>query len=129
MCTAPGKSWCEKNGVSGLEMNRFDATKPTIDARDESIADSMTRFRHAVGATSTRRPRCASNAARSGVALRHAPKRDDGQVLPAAAMLDDQLHDGTGSPSHERVWLRTWRPGVEQLARPAVVEQVFLRGE
>jgi len=38
-------------------------------------------------------------------------------VLPAAAMLDDQLHDGTGSPSNKCLWLRAWRAAWPSSAR------------
>jgi len=97
-------------------MTAFDATKPTIDARDESISDTMSRFRNADDGASTRLPRCASSGARSAGGLRDAAEGDGRQVFPAAAMLDDQLHDGTGSPSHERVWLRT-RRATQRLTR------------
>ena len=46
-------------------MTGIDATMPTIDAMDESISDSMTRFRRADDGASTRLPRWALNGARS----------------------------------------------------------------
>jgi len=85
VCTAPGKSWCEKNGVSGLEMNRFDATKPTIDARDESIADSMTRLRDSKDIVNRHLQRIASSGRNPESALRDASEADDRQVLPPSA--------------------------------------------
>jgi len=83
-------------------MTACDATKPTIDAGHESISDSRTLFRHADDGASTLLPRFQRRGARAARVLRDAFQRDDRQVLPAAAMLDDQLHNGTGSASHER---------------------------
>ena len=76
-------------------MTSFELTKPTIDAMDESISNSITRFRHANDVMSTRLLHFLSCDTRTGPVLRDASKRHDRQVLPAAAMFDDQLKHRT----------------------------------
>ena len=96
-------------------MSVLDSARPTDAAIDSLTSTFSSANRDEIDGANTPPQRIASNYPTAEGALRDAPKRDDRQVLPAAAMLDDQLHDGARSPSHERVWLRAWRP-----ARPNV---------
>jgi len=96
-------------------MTAIDPTKARIDALDPSPLPLPTPNLYEIDVANTPLPHCMSGFVKSVGPLRDAPKRNDRQVLPAAAMLDDQLHDGTGSPPNERVRLRARRA-----ARPSI---------
>jgi len=91
-------------------MTAFDATQPTIEALPSWTFASLMPTRDENDVASTRLPRYWWSFARTVRVLRHASKRNDRQVLPAAAMLDDQLHHGSRPSSNERVRMRAGRP-------------------
>ena len=108
-------------------MTAFDATKPTLDASNSSpFTSSMPNCDEQV-ATSTRLPHALSCHGKAEGSLRDASERHDGEMFPAAAVLDAQLDHCTWSPSHERRRRRARgtsrpaRPGLE--ARPSACRE------
>ena len=94
-------------------MAAFGATTTTMNSMDGSMSASMTRFRLADAATSTRFPSGASSDADAIAVLRDALEGDDRQVPATSTMLDDQIDHGSGLPSNERM-----RAGARRSLRP-----------
>ena len=119
-------------GFRGLEMTAFDATKPTLDASNSSpFTSSMPNCDEQV-ATSTRLPHALSCHGKAEGSLRDASERHDGEMFPAAAVLDAQLDHCTWSPSHERRRRRargTSRPAQWQRERQPRDPEATNRGD
>ena len=95
-CTAPWKASSENKGVSSIEMNAFDATKPTISARAPSMFAFSTLNRAANDVVSTGRP-CPTSSA-------YGPKTQTTLEPPANALISGFRDPGVSrdSPANDR---------------------------
>jgi len=114
-CSAPAKVHFDKWSESTAELSALGWKRARDRTVDASSPRLLERNRDRVRPPGTRKPaRLIVDTVRSG-GLGDLAKRDDGQVLSTAAVLDDQFQNTAGSTSNQRVGR-----GARRAARPTV---------
>ena len=98
-------------------MTEFLGFKRETDVPEPLESAFVTVFQCAFPVADKPRPSIAINNLSAALALRDATERHDGQMLPAAAISDVKLDNGTRLPSNESVRFRTRRTAGPTVSR------------